>query len=99
MPICRICGCKFKICSSSGKEICGNDECWEKAWNRAVGNGAAGEGSKPRRIPEEVKRRIIELYGASKTRKEIATMEKLPYATVSYIIRNAKCDSIAKVGD
>ena len=96
MPICRICGCRFKGNSSEcGVRICSNDECWKKAWRQAVkpfrtnyDDEKAENGRNSRRIPEKDKRRVIELHGQGKTRKEITTMTRLPYQTVSYILRN-----------
>lgn len=96
MPICRICGCEFKGKGSRyGVEICGNDNCWKKAWSNAVnpfslreGNKGAKNTHKSRRIPDEVKRRVIELHKEGKKRKEIADITGYEYNTVSYIIRS-----------
>lgn len=36
MPKCRICGDEFKNSVYTGLEICGNSDCWSKAWREAV---------------------------------------------------------------
>ena len=55
-------------------------------------NEDTGDMRKYRRISEKVKRRVIELHKEGATRKEIAAITGLKYNTVSYIIRDSKCD-------
>lgn len=98
MPICRICGCEFKDNNNTGKEICSNDGCWDKAWNDATRPFTkaiqAEKGRKNRRVTSEEKQRIIELHKQGKTRKHISIELDIPYNNVSHIIRRHMARSI-----
>ena len=92
MAKCRICGAEFTPNNNSGHEICGNDGCWEKAWNNTV---ARLRGEKPEetavrvnhRITKEERQLVIELHSQGKRRKEIAEITHISYANVGRIIQ------------
>lgn len=98
MAVCRICGAEFNSRSyNCGYEICGNGECWEKAWDDAIAplrrlKKEPEERVRKRRhqtTPAE-KRQIMELFNQGVRRLEIAELTKVSYPTVVSIINRYK---------
>lgn len=93
MPRCRICGREFKISANSGLEICSKDECFKTAWRQMRALFGKASASKPchrchKKLSEEDKHRIIEMFDSGISRTAIAEETDIPYSTVARAIQN-----------
>lgn len=96
MPKCRICGDEFKNSVYTGFEICGNSDCWSKAWYEAIKpfkSDIAMPKILPKRhrktIPQKDKEKVLELFKQGKKRIDIASICDMDYKNVCSVIRSA----------
>lgn len=99
MPKCRICGCEFEVRADTGYEICAKIECFKEAYRRAVAplkkktvpiKAAPARKKYNKRVSEEDKQRIMELFRNNVSRRDISDRTGISYPTVCRIIKNAK---------